>query len=273
MIPLGPGEIPVNGDELTARISAVLDRALEGGGARPKVSCEMTSPDRIDLISIDISQVETAGTKMQRPTGFTQLGAAEVGKLSVKGDPTLLHGAPVVLRTEGTNVPMAWTRDDHGSLWLVPARTGAGAGGDASGHVEVAAEIAQIERAAKVAIAAMAEQQGAKLKDLQLKITPAGARGLAIRADVSASKFMMTAKVALTAEATLDDNMNLRIARLNVAGDGAAGAMVANMLADKVRQFEGKQVDLGQFVFAGARLRDVDLQVDNRVRLTARFGA
>lgn len=272
MISVGPGDIPVSGDELQNRISAVLERALPAGGVRPKVVCQMQAPDRVESIDIDLTNVETAGTKVQRPTAFTELGAVEVASFSVAGDPTLVHGAPVTLKTEGSNIPMAWTRDDHGSLWLVPKRDSAGTAGTASGSVEIAAEVVQVERAVRTAVSALAEHQGAKLKDLQLKITPAGARGLAVRADVAASKFMMTAKLTITGEAAIDDNMNLRIGRLNVAGDGAAGTMVANMLADKVRQVEGRQFELGQFVFAGARLQDVDLKVDNHIRLSARFG-
>lgn len=272
MIPLGAGDIPVTGAELAERVATTLGTMIQAkGNARPNVDCQMTSPEMLERLTIDLTGVESGAGRLQKPASFTQLGTAVLQNFSLGGNPVILHGAPVKLTTEGRHLPMSWNRDDHGNLWLTPSRQETEAGRP-SGYMELAAEVSQVEAALRSAVAAMAETQGAKLKDLRLQLQSAGPRSLVIKADVAASKFMMTAKLQAIAEAAIDDNMNLRINQLDVTGDGAAGSMVANMLEDKLAGARGRQFALGEFMFAGAALEDVHLEVDNNVKLVAKFG-
>jgi len=270
MIPVGPGEIPTSGEELSSRVSTFLSEVITSG-QMPVITGTMTSPDKIESFTLDVSGAEVGDAKLARPSGFTRLGNVVVSSLDIKGDPALVFGAPVLISTRASHLPMSWSRDDRGNLWLVPSESASGQTSP-EGALELAAEITQIERAARATIATLAEQNGAKLKDFNLRIESAGPRALAARVDVAASKFMMTAKLIIIAEAMLDDEMNLRIGQLEIKGDGAAGGMVANMIADKVRGFQGRVIPLGQFMFAGAALKDVKLTTDDRLRLTANFG-
>lgn len=272
MIPLGAGDIPTSSDDVATRVAAAIGSIINSSGrVRPEVDCVMSSPDRIQTLSVDLTSMESAESKTERPTSLTQLGGVVVDNMTVGGDPIVLHGAPVTLKISGKNLPMTWSRDDRGNLWLVPADERGGEG-NASGDFMLAAPIAQIEQAARKIVGDLAVANGAKLKDLKIRVESAGPRSLAVRADIAAAKFMMTAKVQAVAEVSLDDNMNLNIGNLDVTGDGAAGTMVANMLADKLTAFRGRQIALGQYMFAGAALEDVRLEVDDRIRVTARFG-
>ncbi len=272
MIPLGAGDIPGNGDEAAERVAVAIGSIIKSSGqVRPKVDCAMASPDKIRNLAVDLTSLESAESRTERPASLTQLGAVLVEEMTVGGDPIILHGAPVMLKISGKNLPMMWARDDRGNLWLIPSDE-RGAEGNASGNFELAAPIAQIELAARKIIGQLAEANGAKLKDLKIRVESAGPRSLAVRADIAAAKFMMTAKVHAIAEVSLDDEMNLNIGYLEVAGDGAAGTRVANMLGDKLAAFRGRQIALGQYMFAGAALEDVRLEVDDRIRVTARFG-
>jgi hypothetical protein len=194
-----------------------------------------------------------------------------VGDFQIHGSPGLVFGAPVDIKTRAENLPMSWSRDDRGSLWLVPHQS-EDSDVRTEGDLEISAGIAQVEKAARAAIETVAQQNGAKLKDFKLRLESAGPRAMAARVDIAASKFMMTAKLFIIADVTLDENMNLHIGQLECRGEGAAGGMVANMLGDKLRDFQGKQIDLGQFMFAGAALKDVQLIVDDKLRLSAQFG-
>ncbi len=272
MIPLGAGDIPNNSAQLAERVEAAIALLVnKSGKVRPKVECEMSSPGQVQRLTIDLTELEAAASKTERPSSLTQLGAVVLEELKVGGNPVIIYGAPVTLKISGKSLPMVWSRDDRGNLWLVPADE-RGAEGNASGNFELAAPIAQIEQAARKVVGELAEANGAKLKDLRISVESAGPRSLAFRADIAAAKFMMIAKVHAIAEVALDDQMNLNIGNLAVEGDGAAGTMVANMLADKLTAFRGRQIALGQYMFAGAALEDVRLEVDDRIRVTARFG-
>lgn len=272
MIPLGAGEIPTSGAELSERVAETLGTMIQAKqGGNPRVQCEMVSPERLDRLTIDLTEIESGAARVQKPASFTRLGSVVLQDFSLGGDPVILHGAPVRLVTQGRHLPMSWARDDLGNLWLVPSQDETEAGRP-SGSMEITAEVARLETALKAVIATMAETQGARLKDLRLQMQSAGPRSLVIKVDVAAVKFMMTAKLHALAEATLDEHMNLRLSQLDIKGDGATGSMVANMLADKLAAARGREIALGDFMFAGAALEEVDIEVDDNVRLVARFG-
>lgn len=272
MIPLGAGDIPGSGSEAAERVATAIGFLINPSGqVRPKVECDMSSPEKITTLSLDLTGVESAASRANPPTSLTKLGDVNLQSLTVGGDPIIVYGAPVTLKISGNNLPMEWSKDSRGNLWLVPADE-RGIEGNASGEFYLTAPIAQIEQAARKIVGQLAEANGAKLKDLQIRVESAGPRSLALRAEIAAAKFMMTAKVHAVAEMSLDNEMNLHISNLDVKGDGAAGAMVANMLADKLTAFRGKRIALGQYMFAGAAIEDVRLEVDESIRVTARFG-
>lgn len=274
MIPLGPGEIPTSSDELSNRVSAAIG-LITGGGAPsgPTVHAQMASPSEIASLSINISNKEAAAARADKPASLTKLGDARLDKFEVEGDPALIYGAPVTVHISASNIPAAWSRDDRGGLWLVPQEApGSEDQPGAAGDLVLAAKTSDLETALRAVISGLAEANGARLKDVRLRVESAGERAVVLAVDVAASKFMMTAKVRALAELSLDDNMNLRIGNVDLTGDGAAGSMVANLLADKIGQWRGRQIALGQFVFAGAALRDVKLETGQQLRLSARFG-
>lgn len=274
MIPLGPGEIPSSTQEMTSRISSALGQITGAGPqAGPTVTAELDSPSQISNLTINITQKEAAAARAEKPASLTRLGEVRLENFQVVGDPALIHGAPVNVHVAAAHIPAVWSRDDRGNLWLVPQEnSGNSEGAGASGNLEIAAKASDLEAALRVVVAGLADANGAKLKDLRLRVESAGERALVLAVDVAASKFMMTAKVRALAELSLDDNMNLHIRNVDLTGDGAAGAMVANLLADKIGQWRGRRIDLGQFVFAGAALRDVKLETGQQLRLSARFG-
>lgn len=273
MIPLGAGEIPANGDEVARRISEAISRLLgTQAGRGPKVDCRMESPEVISDMRINLSGIEAAATRAERPAGLTVLGAANVEQFQVTGEPVMVYGAPVKLDINGQRIPMSWARDQSAAIWLVPSDNPPAGIEPPTGNIRISAVKAQLEQALKVVVAQLADKNGAKLKDLRLTLESAGPRAIAVGVDVAASKFMMTAKVRAIADARLDDLMNLTIGDVEVTGEGAAGQMVANMLSGTVKPWRGRQLNLGQYMFAGAALKDVQMQVGDELSLTAKFG-
>jgi hypothetical protein len=273
MIPFGTGDIPSNGNEAAARIASAISTIVNSRTVQPAISCEMPSPEQISNLSIDLTNIESAASRARRPASLATLGATLISSFRVIGNPVMVYGAPVSVDISGSGIPATWSRDDQGNLWLVPTDApAANEGTPASGTVEISARTTAVESALRSAISEIAEANGARLKDLRLRVESAGERAVVVAVDVAAAKFMMTAKVRALAEASLDDNMNLRIGHIDLTGEGTAGGMVANLLAGKVAQWRGREIPLAQYMFAGAALRDVQLHVGEDLRLGARFG-
>jgi len=270
MIPFGPGDIPASSEQATSRLSATLAQLT--GNRQIPVTVQMEAPDRISELTIDMTNIEGAGTKLERPQGFVTLGDVFLNHLKIDGHPTRLQGAPVDFLLEANRVPFSWARDSHGNIWLAPSQTAASSTGEAHGQLEISAGRTDLENAIRAAATQAAEQQGAKLKDLKLDISSPGPRAITARIDVAASKFMMTARMNVFVDVAVDDALNLKVNSVDVKGDGAAGGMVASMLEPKLAQVRGKSVNLGQFMFAGARLTRLDLTAGDKIRLSAAFG-
>lgn len=273
MIPFGTGDIPTNSTEAAQRLESAVRQITGAAGPTAKIDCNMASPEEITLLSIDISNLDGARGRAKKPASLTRLGEVNLQEFNVIGRPALVYGAPANVEIHGTNIPSIWSRDDHGNLWLVPSKDASSdKATPASGKVELSGRAADLEAVVRTAVAEIADANGARLKDLQLRLESSGPRSLLIAVDVVAAKFMMNAKVRALAEASLDDEMNLRIGRVDLTGEGTAGSMVANFLKPKLFAWNGRQIALGQYMFAGAALRDVQLEVGEEIRFSARFG-
>lgn len=273
MIPLGTGDIPATGEALSQRVSDAITTLLQSqGSTSPRIQAEMESVENITNLTVDLSGTKSAATTARKPASLTKLGDVTLGKLSVGGNPVEVHGAPVQLDISVQNLPMEWSRDDHSDLWLVPADRPS-TDGETTGSMEISCAVNAIEKALHRVATDLADSNGARLKDIRLRVESAGPRSLVVGADVAASKFMMTAKVRAIAEINLDDDMNLQIRSLDVTGDGAAGNMVANLFSDKIAQWRGREIPLAQYMFAGAVLEDVHFEVTDQIKIAARFGS
>jgi len=273
MIPFGPGEIPASSSEAAQRIENTIAAMIaDKKGRRPEVQCELGNPGEINRLSVDISNLESAATEARKPGSFSRLGAGIMRNFAVVGHPLIIYGAPVDLQIQGQNMPVEWVRDDRGELWLMPSQNGVAGESSPDGFAEISVPAARFEDAVRAALTAAAEANGARLKDMRLRIESAGPRSVVVAVDVAASKFMMTARLRAVADAALDQNMNLRVNNVEVTGDGAAGSMVANMIAGRLGEWRGRVIPLSQYMFAGAALRDVQIETGDTLRLRASFG-
>ncbi len=80
MIPLGAGDIPTSSDDVATRVAAAIGSIINSSGrVRPEVDCVMSSPDRIQTLSVDLTSMESAESKTERPTSLTQTGGRGSG--------------------------------------------------------------------------------------------------------------------------------------------------------------------------------------------------
>jgi hypothetical protein len=282
VIPLGPGPVPTSADELGARLGAGLGRVLAHRSGSPvAVSAVPGADGAIDSALVDVTGADASSARDIDPGPIASSVASTVSSLSVAGSPAVVRGLPITLSAEASNVPITWNTTGDGSLWLAveeppgAASAGAegGAGAPASARVDASAAIADLDRLVAQELSARLGGMGLTLKGSSVSVAAIGTRGLDIRADATVGKSFLSAKATLTARAVVDDSLTLIISDVDLTSGNPLVAAVVSRADSMLAPWNGRRIDLAEYSFAGARLQDVQLSVDNAIRIHARFGA
>ena len=273
MIPLGPGPVPRTSSELDERLAAGLGRMLTAAHARlVTVESRVGADAAVEHVRIDVTGVDASAARDIDPGAVTSSVAAIVGALSVVGSPAVVRGLPVQLTAEAQNVPVTWNESADGPLWL-SVEDSADAARPASARVDASTGVEDIERLVSNELGARLGGMGLALKGLSVDVQAVGARGLDLRSDATVGKSFLSAKVTVTARATVDDALTLTISNVDLtSGNPIVSALVSRADA-MLAPWNGRRIDLTRYSFAGARLRDVEVSADDRIRVHAAFGA
>jgi hypothetical protein len=273
VIPLGPGPVPATADELGARLGSGLARVLvPGWGSAIPVAADPGADGSIEGVWVDVTGVDASSAHDIDPGPITASVPATVGSLTVAGSPAILRGLPVTIAAEGEHVPIAWNTAGDGSLWLA-VEDAQGRGAPASARVDVSAAVADLEQLVTAELSARLGGMGLTLKSVAVAVAAIGTRGLDLRADVTVGKSFLSAKVALTARAVVDDALVLTISDVDLTSGNPLVAALVSRADAMLAPWNGRRIDLTRYSFAGVRLQDVQVSVDAAIRVRARFGA
>ena len=126
------------------------------------------------------------------------------------------------------------------------------------------------EAAAERVATQLAAANGLKLTRLDLRLSPAGANGVAVVVDAQVKKSLLSATVEASMTATVDDALGVTLSDVKVTSRNpvVVGLLVA--ARSRVERFDGRRIDLVSALPAGIRLADVRVTVGDEVVLTAR---
>ncbi|CAM5791727.1 hypothetical protein [Cellulomonas persica] len=276
ILPLGSLPRPTSGDDLAARLRTAL---LTYGGVDAasagalQVSATLAGAD-ITTLDVDLTGVELS----PREARAAQASAAAVeaarrergtiGALSVQAHPVTVLGAGVDLQLDVAGVSFEWVEGTDGRLGLAPVEPDEAH--PVTGAARVAVPVQAIEAAAERVATQLAAANGLKLTRLDLRLSPAGANGVAVVVDAQVKKSLLSATVEASMTATVDDALGVTLSDVKVTSRNpvVAGLLVA--ARSRVERFDGRRIDLVSALPAGIRLADVRVTVGDEVVLTAR---
>ncbi len=263
MLPLAGENFPASATEL---IDALQIGLAARGFAPTRVNIEGAAWPDVPSLAIDVS-----GARVTRNVRLPEAAAPGADKLrcarlEIIGAPLFFEGTPAQLRLRAQDVvfDLARSAENEPLLALHTA---------ASGSVEI--EIAKHDLEAmlqRVAVLA-AGDHGVEVKKTVLELTAHHSRMLAVRAEVTAKMFVMSAAVKLTGEVSVDDALHARLANLRVSADGMVGAMVNTVARPFLEKWENREFALLAFSLGGIKLRDVAVRGGDSLHLEAHFGA
>ena len=266
MFPLAGKTFPDSSDALARSIEDALGEVFE----LPKKSVVAIKDGKfpkLKTVRINLSGASVSATEpppKPKPTGKREDGP-RVDKLEITAQPIKYEKTQLNLKLSGTGLQFDFARDKKGHPLLVLT--------DAEdGKVEAKISKADLETLARQAAEMAAEQQGIKIKDLDLELRSDGPRSIAVDVRIKARKMMVSGTIHITGRLDVDDELNATISKLNAEGEGMIGTAAAALVQKKIRSYNGMEVPLMAFSLGDVALRDLKISVKNDVQVSAAFG-
>lgn len=263
MLPLAGENFPASAAEL---IDALQIGLAARGFAPTRVTVDGAAWPNLVKLSIDLS-----GARITRNVRLPEAGAPAAEKLTcaqleIVGVPLVFEGTPVELRLQAQNVVFDFARSAENEPLLALHTS-------ANGSVEIEIKKTDLEAMLQRVAVMAAGDHGVEVKKTTLELTAHHSRMLAVRAEVTAKMFVMSAGVKLTGEVSVDDALHARLSNLRVSADGMVGAMVNTVARPFLEKWENREFALLAFSLGGLTLRDVAVRAGDSLHLEAHFGA
>lgn len=268
MFPLSGREFPASGSELAAAIDKALAEVMTLPAGRPAVTVTGEAYPAISSIEVNLDGATVrTGTLPPKPIGVgDRRPGISVEQARLSGHPIRHQQARLELDVSGRGLRLDFDRDANGSPLLVLTAA-------ESGDVRASISQADLQALALEAATAAAKQQGVTIQELQLSLASEGPRTLAAHVRVKAKKMMMSGVVHLRGRLAIDDRLDATVSQLSCVGEGMVGNAAAAMLQRKVQEMEGRTIPLTALSLGEVALRDIQIQVDDTVRVSAAFGS
>jgi len=85
--------------------------------------------------------------------------------------------------------------------------------------------------------------------------------------------FIMRAKVTVTGDLEVDDQLGARLAHLTCTGDGMVGSAATAVVRPHLEKLEGRVFPLLAFSLGKVRLKDIELEAGEGLRVRAAFSS
>jgi hypothetical protein len=268
MFPLAGKDFPDCPEALASAIEQAIGEVLalpqkhqavtvEGGDAFPRLAHV-----RIDLSGARLSATEPP----PKPVGVgKRTPGVTVDRLEVEARPIHYEQASLDFDFHATGLRLDFDRDTQGSPLLVLADADGGA-------VDARIKTTDLEALLLAAAALAAKGHGVTVKDLELNLRSTGPRSVAADVRVTAKKMMMTGVLRVSGAASVDGELNATLSGLTCTGEGIIGGTAAAFLQQHLKKYEGRRIPLMAFSLGDLALRDLAVDVNGTVRVSAAFG-
>lgn len=262
--------LPLAGEKFPASAAELID-ALQGGLAARGFATARVKVEAPQWPAVASLAIELSGARITRNVRLPESAGTggetlRCARLEIVGAPMHFEGTPARLSLCADEVTFALARsaEDEPLLALVSA---------AHGTVEVEIARTDLEAALQRAAVLVAGDHGVTVKKTALELTAHHSRMLAVKAEVTAKMFVVSAAVKLAGEVSVDDALHARLGQLRVSADGMVGSLVNSVAHPFLEKWEGREFPLLAFSLGSVKLRDVAVRGGESLRLEAQFGS
>jgi hypothetical protein len=266
MFPLAGEDFPTDPEEL----STAIEEAIRDVFSLPKTGGVTIKGDTLgDLkqVTIDLSGAKLTATEPPpKPVGVgKRKPGPNVGRLEILGHPILYEQTKLDLDLSASGLRFDFDRDKRGKPLLVLAAA-------EEGDVEAKIKRKDLEGLLLSVARVAAKEQGVTIQDLQLELAATGPRSVSADVRVKAKKLLMSSVLNLSGAASVDDELNATLSDLKVSGEGLIGNAAAAFLQKHIKKYDGKQIPLMAFSLGDVTLRDLEIELNGSLQVSAKFG-
>jgi hypothetical protein len=265
MLPLATGTFPSSAPELTRLLNESLGQIFLVDS--DPVNIRANSFPHLETLSISLDHARLRPDPPRPPVISGQTSPAlEVDQLTLNATPLSLGPAAIdlSLSARGVHLGQAQNLNDEIILTLEKA---------AEGNIEIS--IAQTDLEALIARLAQdqAGKQGITIDSVRLMLRQKNPHSLDVEVSLRAKKLFLSASIKVTGQLDLDDQLNLKISGLSCTGDGGIATLACGLLKPYLQKIDGREFPLMSLPLGRVHLRDVQLTVADKLRVTAEFGS
>ena len=266
MFPLRTRSLPQSAGALQAALEEGLRSLVQPATPQAVTVEDRNYPELAAIrISLDNAVAVDAPPPLPRLNG-TREPALRVEHFEITGRPVRVQRAAIELSCVARDVWIAESRDRTGNLLLLLEQA-------AEGRIEISLQVADLEALVRSGATAAAAKHGIILEDLRLQVRAETARALALEARVRARKLFLNTELQLRGRLEIDEEMNAELSGLECVGQGTLGTLACGFLGPYLERFNNCKYSLVALPLGELKLRDIQIAVEPKVRVSAEFGS
>jgi hypothetical protein len=192
--------------------------------------------------------------------------ALRTERLQISAERMALGGGSFDLTLKAEQVVFRQARDRNGNIVLLLH-------GAAEGRLELAIRQTDLEAIIGEIARKAVSEHGVIIEGIRLCLQGRGPRAIAAEATCRVRKLFMRTDVCICGELDIDDQLVARLHGLSCSGDDTIAALACGILNPRLKKLEGRAFNLLALPIGEVRLRDVRVEVNAAVKVSAKFGS
>lgn len=265
MFPLYQKQFPASAEELKTALEASLRRLVVAPGEIVSLR-EKVYPNLAEIV-VNLSDGKV--NMKARPAPL----AAENGEPAINAERLIVTAQPIAFGPASLNlminareIVLHQGRERNGNLVLLLH-------GASEGKIAISVRPEALEALIGQIAKIEADKQGVTIEDVRLVLNISGPRFLRTEVHLRARKFFVRATIRIAGEIEIDDRLVARIRNLICTGEGAISTLACNFLSPHLRKLNGSDFELMALPLGEIKLRDVRVELNDEIRLSAEFGS
>jgi hypothetical protein len=266
MLPLHRKEFPASKDELAQALENSLRQLL--GSTQPLVSVQARAFPFFDEIAVNLDNLKLDSVpSLLAAVPSNARFACEAGLMTMTARNLRLRGTPLDVRVEARGVVFDQAQDGNDEVVLAVKRV-------REGYLQISVTQLDLEGALGEIARREGRKAGVAVENLRLAMRARGPRSVSADIRFQAGKFLLRARIDISARIDVDENLVARVFDLKCKGDGAVGSLACNAIGAHLSRLEGRSFPLKSLPLLGeVQLRDVRISVADTVQIIADFGS
>jgi hypothetical protein len=263
MIPLHREQFPSTKADLAEALDEAAHRFIPKNGRIVEIRSRVFP--YLDEIAVNFDGVTFDSPPPPPPKiQSNSVPAFEAAVLNVSGRGILVAGVPINSVLVAHDLGLHRAQDENGNAVLAVEKVRDG---------RLSISVSQLDLENAIEKITREKAPGLTIDQVRLAMRARGPRSIALDVHVHARKLFLRARIDISGQIQIDDDLVIKISNLRCRSDRAIGSVACSALEPIFRQLEEKSFSIRTLPLGQIQVRDIRLAVADTVEITADFGS